>query len=68
MLTLECVHDGHSVYYYFFEQSRDVILRSKRRLAAQAAQTEGDMIAAGGALSTLESMMAGAIAGEPLLF
>ncbi|PWN33529.1 mitochondrial carrier [Meira miltonrushii] len=52
------------VYYFFFEKCRDVILTSKNRLAAANAATEGAKIAAGGALTTLESMLAGAIAGS----
>lgn len=41
-----------------------MILKSKQRVAAANAATEGAKIAAGGALTTLESMMAGAIAGS----
>ncbi|MCO5589671.1 hypothetical protein L7F22_043639 [Adiantum nelumboides] len=52
------------VYYFFFEKCRDVILTSKNRLAAANAATEGAKIAAGGALTTLESMLSGAIAGS----
>lgn len=40
-----------------------MILTSKQRIAAANAASEGAKIAAGGALSTLESMLAGAIAG-----
>jgi len=42
-----------SVYYYFYERSRETILRSK---------------SGGKALSTLESMLTGLIAGPLLLF
>lgn len=54
------------MYYYFFEKSRDMILKSKARIAAAAATTATATIAQGGALSTLESMLAGLIAGELL--
>ena len=53
-----------SVYYFFFEKCRDVILTSKSKVAATNATTQAAKIAAGGALTTLESMLAGAIAGS----
>lgn len=53
-----------SVYYFFFEKCRDVILTSKSRVVAANATTQAATIAAGGALTTLESMLAGAIAGS----
>jgi adenine nucleotide transporter 17 len=52
------------VYYFFFERCRDVILNSKSKVAASHATTQAATIAAGGALTTLESMLAGAIAGS----
>lgn len=54
----------NSVYYFFFERVRDVILTSKLKIAATNATTQTAKIAAGGALTTLESMLAGAIAGS----
>jgi hypothetical protein len=53
-----------SVYYFFFERVRDVILTSKSKSVATNATTQAAKIAAGGALTTLESMLAGAIAGS----
>ena len=42
------------MYYYFYERSRETILRSRTGLGGKG-------------LSTLESMLAGLIAGESLL-
>lgn len=53
-----------SVYYFFFERCRDIILTSKSKVAAANATTQAAKLAAGGALTTLESMLAGAIAGS----
>ncbi|UZJ51630.1 hypothetical protein CBS101457_000950 [Exobasidium rhododendri] len=52
------------VYYFFFEKVRDVILTAKSKDVAANATTQAAKIAAGGALTTLESMLAGAIAGS----
>ena len=43
--------DRISVYYYFYERSRETILRSRTGLGGKG-------------LSTLESMLAGLIAGK----
>ena len=51
------------IYYYFFERCRDALLKSKQKVAAAAASTATATIAAGGALTTGESMLAGLIAG-----
>ncbi|KAK0539483.1 hypothetical protein OC834_000038 [Tilletia horrida] len=51
------------VYYYFYEATRDIILKSESRVAAAKAVTAGATIAQGGALSTLESILTGWIAG-----
>lgn len=53
-----------SVYYGFFETVRETILASKNKGAAKEATTAAATIAAGGALSTAESMLAGALAGS----
>ncbi|PWN20542.1 mitochondrial carrier, partial [Microstroma glucosiphilum] len=52
------------VYYGFFETAREMILASKNKGAAKEATTAAATIAAGGALSTAESMLAGALAGS----
>ncbi|KAE8212146.1 hypothetical protein CF319_g3780 [Tilletia indica] len=51
------------VYYYFYEATRELILKSESRVAAAKAISAGATIAQGGALSTLESIMTGWIAG-----
>ncbi|KAN0060900.1 hypothetical protein ACQY0O_006634 [Thecaphora frezii] len=51
------------VYYFFYEKSRDVILKSKARLAAANATSATATIAQGGALTTWESIMTGLVAG-----
>lgn len=53
----------HSVYYGAFETAREAILARKNKDAAANATTAAAKIAAGGALSTAESMLAGAMAG-----
>lgn len=52
------------VYYGFFETARETILASKNKGAAANATSAAAKIAAGGALSTAESMLAGALAGS----
>ena len=56
-----------SVYYFFFEKSRSLLLASKSRALAAAnsgkGASAGAVILAGGALTTAESMLAGLIAG-----
>ncbi|CAO1613255.1 unnamed protein product [Parajaminaea phylloscopi] len=52
------------VYYGFFETAREAILASKNKGAATNATSAAAKIAAGGALSTAESMLAGALAGS----
>ncbi|CEH12406.1 mitochondrial carrier [Ceraceosorus bombacis] len=52
------------IYYFFFEKTRDAILVSKQRVVAANTSNPAAAIAAGGALSTLESMLAGFIAGS----
>lgn len=54
----------HSVYYGFFETTREVIISLKNKQAASNASDAASKIAAGGALSTAESMLAGVIAGS----
>lgn len=54
----------NSVYYGFFETARETILSSKNKGAAKNATSPAAKIAAGGALSTTESMLAGALAGS----
>ncbi|KAL9933923.1 hypothetical protein V8E36_007005 [Tilletia maclaganii] len=51
------------VYYYFYEATRDIILKSESRLAAAKAVTASATIAQGDALSTLESIFVGWVAG-----
>ncbi|PWN48315.1 mitochondrial carrier [Violaceomyces palustris] len=51
------------VYYYFFERSRDIILTSKAGVSAAQSSSPTAKIVNGGALSTLESMLAGLVAG-----
>ncbi|KAK0552685.1 hypothetical protein OC846_001823 [Tilletia horrida] len=51
------------VYYYFYEATRDIILKSESRVAAAKAITASATIAQGGALTTLESILTGWIAG-----
>lgn len=52
------------MYYGFFETAREAILASKNKGAATNATSAAAKIAAGGALSTAESMLAGALAGS----
>ncbi|CAD6980184.1 unnamed protein product [Tilletia controversa] len=52
-----------SLVDYFYEATREMILKSESRVAAAAAISAGATIAQGGALSTLESIMTGWIAG-----
>lgn len=54
----------NSVYYFFFERCRDLVLTSKSKVVAVTATTQAAKLAAGGTLTTLESMLAGAIAGS----
>ncbi|CAO1627237.1 unnamed protein product [Sympodiomycopsis kandeliae] len=52
------------VYYGFFETARESILAGKNKNLAANATSASAKIAAGGALSTAESMLAGALAGS----
>ncbi|EPQ28258.1 uncharacterized protein PFL1_04085 [Pseudozyma flocculosa PF-1] len=56
------------VYYFFYEKSRDVILKSKAKLAAANASSVTATIAQGGALTTWESILTGLIAGTATAF
>lgn len=54
----------NAIYYGAFETVREFLLEAKKNATAAQATSAAAKIAAGGALTTLESMLAGALAGS----